>query len=102
VSTETVISLIGQSRQSIHETSKNSPARIDKAAVEFEAVLLGQILKSAREAGGGELTGDDGDEKDPNSAMLEFGEQQFAKALADSGGLGIAKMVVAGLTKHAD
>ena len=34
--------------------------------------------------------------------MIDFGEQQFAQALASSGGFGIAKMVVAGLTKHAN
>jgi Rod binding domain-containing protein len=34
--------------------------------------------------------------------MLELGEQQFAQALASSGALGIAKMVVAGLTKNAN
>jgi Rod binding domain-containing protein len=55
------------------------------------------MLKAAREAGEG-----DDDEKDPNSTMIEYGEQQFAQTLASSGGFGIAKMVVAGLTKHAD
>jgi Rod binding domain-containing protein len=55
------------------------------------------MLKTAREA----LEGDD-EEKDPNSAMIEFGEQQFAQVLASSGGFGIAKMVVAGLKKNAD
>ena len=32
--------------------------------------------------------------------MVELGEQQFAQALASGGGLGIAKMVVKGLTNH--
>jgi Rod binding domain-containing protein len=92
-----VVRAAGQSMQPVRNTSKNSPARIGQAATDFEALLLGQMLKSAREA----LEGDD-DEKDPNSTMIEFGEQQFAQALAGSGGFGIAKMVVAGLTKHAD
>jgi Rod binding domain-containing protein len=92
-----VVRAAGQSIQPARDSSKNSPARIGQAATDFEALLLGQMLKSAREA----LEGDD-DEKDPNSTMIEFGEQQFAQALAGSGGFGIAKMVVAGLTKHAD
>ena len=77
--------------------SKDSLTRVAHAATDFEALMLGQMLKSAREAGEGE-----DEEKDPNSTLMEFGEQQFAQALANSGGFGIAKMVVAGLTKHAD
>jgi|SRR5580692_7347794 Rod binding domain-containing protein len=87
----------GQIKQAVRESSKDTPARIGQAATDFEALLLGQMLKTAREA----LEGDD-EEKDPNSAMIEFGEQQFAQALASSGGFGIAKMVVAGLRKNAD
>jgi Rod binding domain-containing protein len=81
----------------VRDNSKDSPARVGRAATDFEALLLGQMLKSAREAGES-----DEEEKDPNSTMIDFGEQQFAQALASSGGFGIAKMVVAGLTKHAD
>ena len=81
---------------------KDSPAKIQKAGREFEALLLAQMLKSARESSGSGLTGDDADDKDANSTMVELGEQQFAQALASSGGLGIAKMVVTGLTKNAD
>jgi Rod binding domain-containing protein len=79
-----------------HDTSD----KIRKGATDFEALLLTQMLRSAREAGGMTLTGDD-DGSDANSSLLDLGEQQFAQALAASGGLGIAKMVVSGL-KHAD
>jgi Rod binding domain-containing protein len=92
-----VVPSISQTMHTVHATFKDSPARIAHAATDFEALLLGQMLKSAREAGEG-----DDDEKDPNSTMIEYGEQQFAQTLASSGGFGIAKMVVAGLTKHAD
>jgi len=81
---------------------QDSPAKIHQSARDFEALLIGQMLKSAREAGGGGLTGDEDDDNEANSTMIELGEQQFAQALASSGGLGIAKMVVAGLSKHAD
>ena len=87
----------------VSEASKDNPARIRHSATDFEALLLSQMLKSAREASGGGPTGDGDDAADdPNSTMIEFGEQQFAQALASSGGFGIAKMVVAGLTKNAD
>ena len=78
---------------------KDTPAKIQQAATDFEALLLAQMLKSAREASGGGLTGDGGD---ANSTMLELGEQQFAQALASSGGFGLAKMVATGMAKHAD
>jgi len=83
-------------------SSKDSPAKLQRAATEFEALLLGQMLKSAREAGGTGLTGNGEDDNEANSSLLELGEQQFAQAMAGSGALGIAKMVIAGLTKHAD
>jgi len=80
---------------------KDSPEKIRKAATDFEALLIGQMLKSAREAGGG-MTGDADEEDEINATMLELGEQQFAQVLAQSGGLGIAKMVIAGMTNHAN
>ncbi len=94
-----VVPAIGQTMHTVQANSKDSPARIGHAATDFEALLLGQMLKSAREAGEGD---DDAAAKDPNSTVIEYGEQQFAQTLASSGGFGIAKMVVAGLTKHAD
>jgi len=80
---------------------KQNLAKINQCAKEFEGMLLEQMLRSARESGGGGLTGD-GEDDDANSTMLEMGEQQFAQALASSGALGIGKMVIAGLTKNAD
>lgn len=82
--------------------SKENTSRIRQAATDFEALLLNQMLRSAREAGGHGLSGDEEEDDQADSAMIELGEQQFAQALASSGGLGIAKMVVAGLTKNAD
>ena len=43
-----------------------------------------------------------GTEDGLGSALLEMGEQQFAQTLANNGGLGIAKMVIAGLENHAN
>jgi len=82
-------------------TSKETAEKIQKAATDFEAILIGQMLKSARESGGG-MTGDLEEQDETNSTMVELGEQQMAQALASSGGLGIAKMVITGLTKHAN
>jgi Rod binding domain-containing protein len=81
--------------------SKDTPEKIQKAATDFEALLIAQMLKSARESEGG-VTGDADEQDETNSTMLELGEQQLAQALSSSGGLGIAKMVIAGLTNHAN
>jgi peptidoglycan hydrolase FlgJ len=81
--------------------SKDTPEKIRKAARDFEALLIAQMLKSARESGGG-MTGDADEQDETNATMVELGEQQMAQALSSSGGLGIANMVIAGLTNHAN
>lgn len=85
----------------ISSSSKDSPEKIGKAAKDFEALLIAQMLKSTRESGGG-MTGDSDEQDETNTTVLELGEQQLAQALSSSGGLGLAKMVVAGLTNHAN
>ena len=82
-------------------SAKDTPEKIGKAAKDFEALLIAQMLKSARESGGG-ITGDADEQDETNSTLMELGEQQLAQAMSNSGGLGIAKMVVAGLTNHAN
>jgi Rod binding domain-containing protein len=74
---------------------QDSPAKIRKAAADFEGLMINQMLQAARVLG-------EGDEDQANSTLVELGQQQMAQALASSGGLGLARMVVAGLTKHAD
>src|SRR5271163_3815338 len=82
-------------------SGQDSPEKIRKAATDFESLLIAQMLRSARESGGG-MTGDGDEQDETNSTLLELGEQQLAQALSSGGGLGLAKMVVAGLTKHAN
>jgi Rod binding domain-containing protein len=81
---------------------KGTPAKIRQAATDFEALLLAQMLKSARGASGSGLTGAGGDDSDANSTMIELWEQQLAQALASSGGFGMAKILATGLAKNAD
>jgi Rod binding domain-containing protein len=73
----------------------NDPAKIRAAARQFEALLISEVLKASREAGGGGWLGtDDGD---AGQTGVEMGEQQLAGMLASSGGLGLSKMIEAGL-----
>src|SRR3982750_2060387 len=78
---------------------RNDPARVRDAACQFEALLIGQLMKSVRESSSGWLSC--GDEDQAGSTATEMAEEQFAKALASQGGLGLARMVVAGLEKSA-
>jgi peptidoglycan hydrolase FlgJ len=77
--------------------TKDSPERVLDAARQFEALLVGQMLRSMRESGSGWLgTGADG----AGSIATEFAEQQFAAALSAQGGLGLAGLIAAGLDRE--
>src|ERR1700761_5146876 len=81
------------------KATQDSPEAIKKAASQFEALLVGEIMKSAREGDGSGWLGTDDDEA--GSTMSDLSEQQFSQALASGGGLGLAKLISAGLTKTA-
>ena len=78
--------------------SKDSPVRVHDAARQFESLLLGQILKSARQAAGGGWL-DDGEDQ-AGGIATEMAEEQFAQALAQSGGLGLTELIVSGLDRR--
>ena len=87
--------------QRTQERSAANPrldGKIGHAAKEFEALLIAQMLRSARESS----ADSEGDGAETNSSLKELGEQQFAQSLANSGGLGVAKIVVAGLSRNAN
>ncbi|MGA2711761.1 MAG: hypothetical protein ABSG41_01540 [Bryobacteraceae bacterium] len=64
------------------------------AAKDFEALLIGQMLRSLREEDSGWLgTSDD----DASTATFGLGEEQLAKAMAAGGGLGLSKVIASGL-----
>jgi flagellar protein FlgJ len=75
---------------------KDDPEKVKSAASQFEALLIGQMMKSMRDSEGGWLgTGED----ESASSVMEYGQEVFAQAMAASGGLGLAHMVAAGLQK---
>jgi Rod binding domain-containing protein len=77
------------SAASVKEQTKTADA-----ARQFEALLIGQMLKSMRDSEGGWLgTGDD----EASSSAMEYAQEMFAQSLAANGGLGIAKLVMRGL-----
>ena len=78
---------------------RDTPEAIAKAATAFESLLIGEVLKSAREADGSGWMGTDDEEAGSN--LMQLSEQQLSQTLAASGGLGLAKMISAGLAKTA-
>jgi peptidoglycan hydrolase FlgJ len=78
---------------------KEDPAHIRNAAQQFESLLLGQILKTARESSSGGWSGS-GEDSASETAM-DIAEQQFAQVLASGGGLGLANLIVKGLDRKA-
>ena len=78
----------------------DTPEKISGVAKQFEALMIGQILKTARESsGGGWLDSEDDQEDQTGSMVMEMAEQGFSQAIAARGGLGIAKMVTANIER---
>ena len=69
----------------------DNPARIREGAAQFEALLVAQMLRSARESGDGGLMG--AGESQTDSTMLEMAEGCFAEMLSSRGGLGLREMI---------
>jgi Rod binding domain-containing protein len=76
-------------------SAQDDPAKIKSAAKQFEGLMIGQILKSVHEASDDGWMGTGSDQS--GSIALELAEEQFAQAMANGGGLGLAKMVEKGL-----
>ena len=67
-------------------------------AKQFEAVMAGEILKAARASSqGGWLASSDGEDDQTGEMTVELAEQGLAQGLAETGALGIAKMVLSQL-----
>jgi Rod binding domain-containing protein len=64
------------------------------AAKDFEALLIAQMLRSVREEGSGWLGAG---EEQASAAAFGLGEEELAKALTAGGGLGLSRVIQAGL-----
>ena len=81
---------------SLTNTDPTRHAKLEDAAQQFEAMMLQELLKPMR-TGEDDLSG----EKSPDGSMdtiASFGTEAVAKAIAKSGGLGVAKQVMHELT----
>jgi len=69
----------------------DTPQKTKDAAVQFEALLVGQILKAAHEEDGGWLGA--GEEDQTAGSAMQMADEYLAKALTSHGGLGLARMI---------
>lgn len=69
---------------------------VAETARQFEALLIGFMLKSVREASSSSWLG--AGEDSATASAMGFAEERLAEVLASSGGLGMADMISAGLT----
>lgn len=80
--------------------TKNSPEKIKDAAQQFEALMIGQLLKTAREAasgsGGWFGTGED----ETGQIPMEMAEQQLATTMAKQGGFGLTTTITRDLERR--
>ena len=70
-----------------------------KAAREFEGLFVGMMLKSMRETVGKDMLAGKGQSDEIYRSMLD---QEYARAVVEQGGLGLAKMIEEQLIKHPD
>lgn len=75
----------------ISDVPQPTPRRVADAAKQFEGLMLGQMLKSARDA----ASEDDDDSSE--RTMLDVADQQFAQVMANNGGIGLAQLAAKGL-----
>ena len=83
--------------QAPDQTAPPSPARLHDVAQQFEALLIGEMLKSIHEAA--QDSGDDDDGDAGGDSAMDMAQSQFAQSIAMQGGLGLTHMIETGLAK---
>jgi Rod binding domain-containing protein len=70
------------------------PRKIEKAATDFESILLGHWLEEAQQSLGSAPGGEDDDDSDPAQSQLQgLSMQSLATAITSSGGIGLASLI---------
>lgn len=74
------------------------PRNLQQAAESFEALFLGNLLKSARDARDGAALGES---DQASGSMMDMAEEFLAQELAKGGGCGLASMVMKQMEQRA-
>jgi Rod binding domain-containing protein len=82
--------------------SATPPPRLVRAAHEFEAQMMKELMKPLNQSNS--LTGEDKDDDDSGSggALGEFASEALGRALSNGGGFGIATSIVKQLSSKGD
>jgi Rod binding domain-containing protein len=85
--------------QSLHNLKSNAQSKdnqkIEKAAHDFESILIGQWLEEAKRSFASVPGGEPDAATDPGHDQLQsIAMQSFAEHMSKSGGLGIASMII--------
>ncbi|HEX4067025.1 MAG TPA: rod-binding protein [Acidobacteriaceae bacterium] len=89
-----------QQLKSAQGDSSNDP-RIEKSAKEFEAMLFGSWLQQAEKSFATVPGAEDDEDAATRDQMMSLGVQSLSQAMANSGGIGIAKMITKALEAQA-
>ncbi|MBL8217358.1 MAG: hypothetical protein JNK87_41945 [Bryobacterales bacterium] len=77
---------------SVTPGGETKPKDLKEAAEAFEGLLLAEMLRSVREAGGSSIAGGEGDAS--ASGLLDHAESMLATHLSKAGGLGLSSAIV--------
>lgn len=90
--------LLSQTGSDPTAAASKKDARVHKAAQQFEALMIGEMMKTVREGGDGGWLGSGEDTGDDSA--IGMAESQFSQAMASNGGLGLAHMIEQTVGRH--
>lgn len=91
-----MVSIVAGGNRTTHPGASPQP-RLVKAAHEFEAQMMKELLKPMSESGG--LFGDEDDAgAGATGALGEFATEALSRGLSERGGLGIADRIIVNLS----
>lgn len=92
-----MVQAIGVETMARHEGGVMPQPRLVRAAHEFEAMMMKELLKHM--SGGDELSSDDDDADAGGGVLGEFATEALGQGLSAGGGFGIADEVVRSLSR---
>src|SRR5579884_1967944 len=84
--------------QSGDVSATKKPSKLHDAAQQFEALMIGEMMKSVRDSSEEGWMGSGGDSG--SDSAMDMAESQFAKGLSMGGGLGLAKVIEQRMTAN--